>query len=251
MTRRMRLIGFNMVSPSAHHHGMWLHPETQNDLLNPERYEKFARTMEEGFFDGLFFADSVALFGGGDPNSVELSKGVQVGLLDPLALIAIMARATKHIGLGATISTSFLPPYQLARSLATLDVLSGGRIAWNVVTSSSQAEARNFGMDDLLPRDERYDRADEVLEACCALWNSWEDGAFQMDKRTGVCIDPKKVHRVDFKGKYVSTAGPLNVPRSPQGRPVIMQAGASERGREFAAKWAEIIFTFQHDVDSM
>jgi len=154
-----------------------------------------------------------------------------------------MARATKHLGLGATLSTTFFNPYYLARTLASLDHLSGGRACWNVVTSTMNFEAKNFGIGDLPPKEERYDRADEVVEACCALWDCWAEDAWVADKQSGLFIDPAKVHYADYEGRYVRTRGPLTIPRSPQGRPVLMQAGASPRGRDFAARWAEAIFS--------
>lgn len=252
MTRQMHLVAFLLAGPTAHHHGMWRHPETVNAFLDPQIYEHVARVLEQGFFDGLFFADVQGLYNyynGSHATVVE--KGGQMALLDPVPLLAVMARATKHIGLGATLSTSLLNPYQIARTLATLDHLSGGRVAWNVVTSSSAIEARNFGLDGLPPRNERYDRADEVVEACMALWNSWEPDALIIDKASGTFADPSKVRTVDYQGKWSRTVGPLTVPRSPQGHPVIMQAGSSDRGREFAARWSEVIFTLQHDVESM
>jgi len=174
-----------------------------------------------------------------------------MGFLDPLPVLAVMSRVTRHIGLGATLSTTFHNPYQIARTLGTLDVLSKGRMAWNVVSSISNLEARNFGQDELPPRNVRYDRADEVMEACFKLWESWEPDALIVDKESGIFADPSKVHYVDYVGKWIKTRGPLTVPRSPQGHPVIMQAGASDRGRDFAARWSEMIFTLQHSKADM
>ena len=162
-----------------------------------------------------------------------------------------MAAVTSHLGLGATLSTSFHTAYHLARWLASLDALSKGRVAWNVVTSATDLEARNAGLDELPPRDLRYDRADEVLEACFALWNSWDADALVRDKQAGIMSDPTKVHYANYEGRWIKTRGPLSIPRSPQGRPVIMQAGASDRGRDFAARWAEIIFTIQRGEAEM
>jgi FMN-dependent oxidoreductase (nitrilotriacetate monooxygenase family) len=248
----MHLVAFLLSGPTSHHHGMWRHPETDNRFLEPDYYEHIARVLELGKLDALFFADILSLpdFYKGNFDTV-LGYGGQMGLLDPLPLIAIVSRVTKRLGLGVTVSTSFEKPFQLARSLATLDTLSKGRVAWNVVTTSGKAAARNFGIDDHLDRNTRYDRADEVLEACVALWESWEDGALVLDKATGRFAEPSKVHYVNYAGGWESTRGPLTVPRSPQGRPVIMQAGSSPRGREFAARWAEIIFTLQHAKPDM
>ena len=175
----------------------------------------------------------------------------QISFLDPTVVLPVMAAATTHLGLGATLSTSFHTAYHLARWLGSLDAMSGGRVAWNVVTSATELEARNAGMAELPPRGERYDRADEMLEACFALWNSWDADAFVLDKQAGVLADPAKVHYANYQGRWISTRGPLSIPRSPQGRPVIMQAGGSDRGREFAARWAEVIFTAQHGIEDM
>jgi len=246
--RQMHLLAFMMTGPSCHHHGSWRHPETDvEDLLSPERYEHIGRVLEAGKFDGLFFADILGLYDYYN-NSYDtlLRCGGQMSLLDPMLLLPIIARVTEHLGLGVTFSSSFYPPYHLARTIASLDHLSHGRAAWNVVASTGGLEARNFGQDEMLGRTARYDRADEVLEACCALWNSWDEGALLFDKTGGRFADPSKVHYAHYEGKYVKTRGPLTVPRSPQGRPVIMQAGSSDRGRAFGARWGEIIFTLQH-----
>ena len=163
-----------------------------------------------------------------------------------MLVLPLMARVTTHLGLGATLSTTFHPPYLLARMLASLDLLTAGRAAWNVVTSATDMEARNFGMDALPAKDQRYDQADEVLEACDALWTCWDPDALVLDKDSGVFTDPGKVRYADFEGKWVRTRGPLSMPRSPQVRPVLLQAGASPRGREFATRWAEVIFATSH-----
>lgn len=250
-SRRMRLVAFLLAGPTAHHHGMWRHPETDNSFLTPEYYEHIARVLEAGFFDALFFADILALmdFYKGSYETV-LSRGGQMGLLDPMPLAAQMARVTKHIGLGVSVSTSFAHPFHTARSFATMDHMSGGRMAWNIVTTSSSPQWANFGLA-ATPRDQRYDVADEVVEACTRLWDSWEPDALIVDKTSGRFADAGKVHRVDYAGKHIRTRGPLTVPRSPQGWPVLMQAGSSPRGRDFAARWAEMIFTLQHAIPDM
>jgi FMN-dependent oxidoreductase (nitrilotriacetate monooxygenase family) len=249
MSQKMRLVAVPMVSPVVQHHGMWRHPETDNRFLDPASYEHLARVLEQGCFDCVFFADGQGFYAGDD--KLTTSDGSIIPLLDPMQILAIMARVTTHLGLGATLSTTFIPPYLLARYTATLDMISGGRAAWNVVTSTTVLEAQNFGMDDLAARASRYDYADEVLEACFGLWKSWEDGVFIMDKESGRFADFSKVHATNYVGKHVKTRGPLTVPRSPQDHPVIMQAGASERGRQFAARWAEMIFTVQYNLKGM
>jgi FMN-dependent oxidoreductase (nitrilotriacetate monooxygenase family) len=249
----MHLVAYLKTGPTAMHVGGWRHPESSlDDILKPSRYEHIARVLEQGRFDGCFFADLFGLYdihgGSYDP---YVRRGGQISFLDPTVVLPIMAAVTTHLGLGATLSTSFHTPYHLARWLGSLDVVSGGRVAWNVVTSATDLEAQNAGMDELPPREERYDRADEVLEACMALWNSWDEDAFVLDKEAGILADPAKVHYANYQGKWIKTRGPLSIPRSAQGRPVIMQAGASDRGREFAARWAEVVFTIQRGQDEM
>ncbi len=254
MTRRqMHLIGYMIAGPTWHNNGSWRHPESDADrALDPGRYEHFAQILEDGKFDALFFVDVLTLFdtyGGGFAGQV--SGPGQMWFLDPLMLLAAMARKTRHIGLAGTLSTAFYHPFHIARTFGTLDHMSNGRAAWNVVTSANSREAQNFGMDKLMERGARYDHADEVMEACDALWNSWDADAIVYDRERGIYADASKVHYVDYQGKFVRTRGPLPTPRSPQGRPVIMQAGSSERGRQFAARWAEVVFTLQHSKPDM
>jgi FMN-dependent oxidoreductase (nitrilotriacetate monooxygenase family) len=250
--RKMHLVAFLLAGPTAHNHGAWRHPEADLGFFMPQWYEHIARVLEEGRFDSLFFADILGLYDlyGGSFASI-LRCGGQMGLLDPVPLLSIMSRVTTRIGLGATLSATFFPPYHLARSLGTLDLLSGGRVAWNVVASHGNLEAQNFGLDALPPRDTRYDYADEVVEAVCKLWDCWDADALVADKQHGVFVDPTKVRYANYQGRWVKTRGPLTVPRSPQGRPVIMQAGSSPRGRDFAARWGELVFTLQHGKADM
>ncbi len=251
--RQMHLVAYLKTGPTAMHVGGWRHPDsTLDDILDPSRYEHIARLLEAARFDGCFFAD---LFGLYDVHQgsfdAYLRRGGQISFLDPTVVLPVMAAATRHLGLGATLSTSFHNAYHLARWLGSLDVMSKGRVAWNVVTSATDLEAQNAGMTQLPPRDERYDRADEVLEACFALWDGWEPDAFVLDKGRGVLADPGKVRYANYAGKWVRTRGPLSIPRSPQGRPVVMQAGSSDRGRDFAARWAEVVFTIQRGREDM
>lgn len=241
---RMHLLAYLKTGPTANHAGGWRHPAAHlHDIFAPERYEHIARVLEAACFDGCFYADTQGIpdIHGGSFDTY-LRHGGQISYLDPLMVLPLMARATSHLGLGATLSTTFHNPYHLARMLASLDLLSGGRACWNVVTSSTDFEARNYGLDGLPAKQDRYDHADEVLEACCALWDCWQDDALVMDKASGLFIDPAKVRYADYRGREVRTRGPLSVPRSPQGHPVLMQAGSSPRGRAFAARWAEAIF---------
>ena len=250
--RKMHLVAFLKTGPTCHHHGMWRHPESDNDFLDPAWYEHVARVLEKGKFDCLFFADTLGIFdlykGGFD---TMLERGGQMGLLDPMPVLAIMARVTRHIGLGATMSTTYFNPYHIARLLGTLDHLSKG--AWRGTWSRRSTISRRAtsARSGCRIATLRYDRADEVLEACGKLWESWDADALVMDKERGVFADPSKIHYVNYAGRWIKTRGPLTVPRSPQVRPVIMQAGASDRGREFAARWAEMIFTLQHTKADM
>ncbi len=246
--RRMHLVAYLKTGPTANHPGAWRHPEAAlDDIFDPARYEHIARVLEDARFDACFYADTFGLpdIHGGNFDAY-LKHGGQISYLDPLVVLPIMARVTKHLGLGATLSTTLLHPYWIARTLASLDLLSGGRMAWNIVTSATDLEARNFGQDGIAAKHERYDRAEEVVAACNALWESWDDGAIVADREGGVFIDPSKVRYTNYEGRYVRTRGPLAMPRSPQVRPVFMQAGSSDRGRDFAARWAELIFCTPH-----
>ncbi|TIP72319.1 MAG: LLM class flavin-dependent oxidoreductase [Mesorhizobium sp.] len=242
----MKFVAFLMTGPTSHHHGMWRHPETENRFLDPAFWETLARTLEVGRFDGFFFADALCFY-----SETIMARGGQMSLLDPIPLVAMMARATSRIGLGVTISTTFQEPYAIARVLSSLDVLSGGRIAWNIVTSASDQAAQNFGKDAILPRNERYDRAEEVLKVCLDMWTGWADGALVLDKESGDFIDEAKMRRTEIAGKFVGGRGMFTVPPSPQRHPVIMQAGSSPRGRNFAASYAELVFTLQHSLPDM
>ncbi len=251
--RQMHLVAYLKTGPTAMHVGAWRHPDaTLHDILEPSRYEHIARVLEAGFFDGCFFADLFGLYdihkGGFD---TYIGKGGQISFLDPLMVLPLMARATTHLGIGTTLSTTFHNPYNLARMLASLDILSKGRLAWNVVTSATDLEAQNFGIDHIPPKDLRYDQADDFLQACFALWDCWQDGVLVLDKERNVFGDPTRMKYANYEGPFFRTRGPLSIPRSPQGRPVIMQAGASDRGRDFAARWAEAIFSAQRGKENM
>ena len=244
MSRELHLAGFLIASHVTHSHAAWRHPASETDYLGPDYYERVAQTLERGKFDFLFFADLLATpVRYGNDIRVPLSSGTQASAtLDPSLVAAGLASVTEKIGLAITKSTTYFHPYEVARIFATLDHLSRGRAGWNVVTSLNQAEAQNFGIDDHLGHDERYARAHEFLEVAYKLWGSWERDALVQNKESGVFADPDKVHTVDHDGQYFKTRGPLTVPRSPQSRPVIFQAGSSSTGRDFAARWADAIF---------
>lgn len=243
-SRKMHLVAYLKAGPSASYPSTWRHPAaTLDDLFEPERWEQIARVLEAACFDACFFADGLGipdLYKGSFADYV--GRGGQLSLLDPMTLLPMMARATQHLGLGVTLSTSFMPAYILARYLGSLDILSKGRAAWNVVTTARDFEAQNCGMASLPPKEQRYDMADEVMEACDALWTGWDEDALVLDKQGGVFADPAKIRHANYVGRYVGTRGPLSIPRSPQVRPAIMQAGSSPRGRAFAARWAEMLF---------
>jgi FMN-dependent oxidoreductase (nitrilotriacetate monooxygenase family) len=251
--RKMHFVTLICAGPTNHHNGGWRHPAGDGHLvLDAGRYEEIARISERGLFDGVFLVDYQFQQGLEEnaPNLVA-QYGGQMVMLDPLQLLAAMARVTRHIGLTATLSTTFYHAYHIARAFATLDHISGGRAGWNIVTSGNPAEAANHGMDGLKERVSRYDLADEVIEACMALWNTWEADALRFDKTNGIFADPGKVHYVKYDGTMVRTHGGLTTPRPPQGHPVLMQAGSSPRGREFAARWAEVVFTVQNEKSLM
>ncbi|MET0208858.1 MAG: LLM class flavin-dependent oxidoreductase [Burkholderiaceae bacterium] len=248
----MHLAAFALAGPVSGNHGGWRHPGADADILSGEYYARLGRILEQGRFDMLFLADILAV-----PNRFEGSLDSQLRYgalgaqrLDPMIVQSIVAAHTRHLGLASTISTSYFEPYAVARSLATLDHLSGGRAAWNIVTSFQQAEAANFGRTDQLSREERYERADEFLDVTCRLWDSWRDGAVVLDRETPMYADPSRVAPIDHHGKWFNVQGPLNVSRSPQGRPVFIQAGASGRGRDFAARWADVIFVNHSSLES-
>ncbi|HPB89996.1 MAG TPA: LLM class flavin-dependent oxidoreductase [Rugosibacter sp.] len=242
--RQIHLAGFFSAGNVTHSHAAWRHARARKDFTTIDYYQHIARTLERGKFDLLFVPDALAVW---DSYGSNLDVGLQYGgqgavMLEPSAVANVMAAATQHIGIGATVSTTYYPPFHVARVFSTLDQLSGGRAAWNVVTSLNDAEARNFGVSEHLDHDRRYDRADEFLEAVKKLWQSWEEGALVLDKEGGLFADPAKVHYVDHEGEWFKVRGPQQMPRSPQGEPVILQAGLSPRGSAFAGRWAEAIF---------
>jgi FMN-dependent oxidoreductase (nitrilotriacetate monooxygenase family) len=246
MGREMHLIAVGNLGPTAYNMGSWRHPGDP-DFLDSGVWEDLAKTLEEAKFDALFFADGQAPA----DEVAPVERGGLVWLLDPVPVLTNVLRATTHLGVAATISTSFFEPYGLARMLGTIDYLSGGRLAWNVVTSSHDAEAQRYSMDHLPGRDARYARATEVLESCFQLWDSFPADAMVVDRKSGEFIDRSKLKYFEYGGEYVQTRGPLYVPQSPQGRPIIMQAGASDIGREFAASFADIIFMNQFRPEDM
>jgi FMN-dependent oxidoreductase (nitrilotriacetate monooxygenase family) len=244
MTRQMTLVGFMQAGNVTVYSGSWRYPSADLSFLSMDYYQRIARTLEQGKFDLVFFDDRLAMPGVyGNSVADAVRYGARPVKLDLTAVLGGIISATSRIGVGATYSTTYYDPFHVARTFATLDHLSAGRAAWNVVTSVNDSEAQNFGLETHLAHDERYDRAQEFLEAVAALWDSWDDDALVMDRESGEFANPDKVHEVNHVGKWFQVRGPLTVPRTPQGRPAILQAGSSGRGREFAAEWADLIFT--------
>ncbi|MDR3512548.1 MAG: LLM class flavin-dependent oxidoreductase [Caulobacteraceae bacterium] len=243
--RKIRLGAF--IHSVGHHLAAWRHPDVDPaDLIRFEHYKRITLAAEGAGFDAVFFADNVALAGGSLEQS---SRAPQVYYWEPLTLLAALAPLTERIGLIATVSSTYMPPYHLARKFASLDHLSGGRAGWNLVTSGSDAEARNFGLDHQLGHADRYDRAAEYVEVVKGLWDTWDDDAFLFDKEAQRFFDPAKVRRLDHLGKHYAVRGPLQSARPIQGHPVIVQAGSSDDGRALAAASAEVVFTAQQSLD--
>lgn len=246
--KKIHIAQFLVHGPSYHSLAMWRHPRTEfsgDAWREPELYQHIARTCERGLFDMVFFADlnyiSDTFQGSLEP---ALRYAAQAPEHDPIPLISWMGAVTTRIGLGATFSTSNQHPFYAARLWATLDHLTKGRAAWNVVTSINENQAANYGAS----RDDaelRYDKAYEFMQVCQELWNSWDEDAVVMDKENAVFVDASKVRRIDFEGRFFKSRGPLNVTRSPQNGPAILQAGTSAKGLEFAAKYADGIFAIQ------
>ncbi len=233
--------------PTGNHVASWLDETSQVDAgTNFRHYVELAQTAERGKFDLMFLADALAVR---DGRSEALRRWPQyMAYFEPLTLLSAISTATSNLGLVATATTSYNEPYNVARKFASLDLISGGRAGWNIVTSSNQSEAYNFGREAHYEHDARYDRAVEFAEVVKGLWQSWEDDAFIRDRSTQMYYDPAKLHELNHKGEHFSVKGPLNVARSPQGQPVLFQAGSSEIGRELAARTAEAVFTPQHVI---
>ena len=245
MTRPMLLNAFDMMVPVHQSPGLWRHPESGASRFDTlEYWTTLARTLEEGGFASLFLADIPGVYDVyGQGTDATARGGVQYPVLDPLVLVPAMAAVTERLGFGVTASVTYEAPYLLARTFATLDHVTGGRVAWNVVTSYQDSAARNLGMERQLPHDERYDRADEYLEVMYKLFEaSFEPGAVRADAEAGVFVDPARVHPIDHRGRYFSVPGQALAHPGPQGTPYLFQAGASRRGQQFALDHAEAIF---------
>jgi FMN-dependent oxidoreductase (nitrilotriacetate monooxygenase family) len=250
---KAHLLGFSQHGVNSHATGMWRHPKDKVnwDYARPEYWQHMARTMERGLFDAMFIADELAPYNTYANSSDETVRwAVQCPTHEPSTIVPIISTATKHLGVGITLSTAFEHPYSMSRRLSSLDHLSSGRIAWNIVSSYSKSEWEAYGAE-LTERAARYDQLEEYMEVCYKLWDSWEPDAVVADKINGIYADPSKVHEVNHQGHYYRCRGRHFCTPSPQGRPVMWQAGSSPRGRDFAAKHAEAIFAVHPNVQRM
>lgn len=241
MTARTLHLNIN-VNSSGRHPASWRAQPDPLGFLDPAYFENIGRLAERGRLDAVFFSD------GYDYGAPKVARPWQA--LDPLVALTAVARVTAHVGLVATVSSTFNHPVNIARRIASLDHVSGGRVAWNVVATRAPGAAKLFGLEELPDHDTRYERADEVVQVVRALWDAWEDGALIGDQESGVFADPSKIHPVEFHGAHVRVEGVLNVPRSPQGRPVILQAGGSPQGVDLAAKHADAVFCVNHTIEA-
>ena len=250
MTRQMVMVGFLQAQNCTNLPSSWRHPESRTDATSADFYAEIGRVLEAGKFHMSFFDDRFAMpdrYGGDHSHTVEY--GIRCVKMDPVVTMMAMGLATNRMGIASTGSTTYFEPFDVARTFATADLMLNGPVGWNVVTSVNDGEAQNMGREEHLEHDARYDRADEFMEVVLGHWDSWDDDALIIDKKSGRFADPKKVRRLDHKGKFFKSRGPFTVPRSPQGHPVIIQAGASGRGKRFAGRWGEVIFASAHTTE--
>ena len=248
--RKIIMVGFMQAQNCSNYPASWRHHQSAGDFLTPDYYQRIARALEDGKFHLGFFDDRLALpdiYGADHKEAVK--NGIRVVKMDPVPILATMAMSTKNLGLAATISTTYYNAFHIARTMMTLDHMTGGRAGWNVVTSLNDSEAFNMGAAGTIEHDRRYDRADELMTNIIDMWGAWDSDAILFDKENGVFADPEKVRSYDFQGEWFQTRGTFTVPPSPQGHPVIVQAGQSGRGRQFACEWGEVIFTIQNNVE--
>ncbi|MNI08213.1 Nitrilotriacetate monooxygenase component A [compost metagenome] len=238
-----RMILNLVLQNSGSHKGAWRHESAQlNEIHDIKQYQRIAQKAEAARIDSLFIPDGLSI-------EVKAVQHSPIFGFEPLTLLASIATVTERIGLIATVSTTFNEPYNIARLFASLDHISGGRAGWNIVTTGVERTAFNFGLPQLPPHTERYERAREFTEVALKLWNSWDSNALEQDKASGVYAQVDKVHDIHHEGNYYSVRGALNIMRSPQGRPLLIQAGASEDGKNLAAEFAELIFTIQQSIE--
>ena len=249
MTNKMMRLALFLFP--GQHLGVWRLADAIPELdVGIEHYVRAAQLAEEAKLDAIFFEDQAAV-----PRSNDILRGDVYGAahpraihFDPMMVLPALAMHTKHLGLAATSTATYNEPYNVARRFASIDFISNGRAGWNLVTSFNEHEAQNFGLEAHVEHDARYERASEFIDVVTGLWDSWEDGAILRDKEKGVYFDVAKMHFLQHEGKFFKVRGPLTMGRSPQGRPVIFQAGSSEPGRQLAARTADVIFTLQTDM---
>lgn len=239
--RRMRMGAF--LTHTGQHIAAWRHPDVAPDCgTNLNEFIRIVKEAERGLFDMMFLADNAGIWA----RDMDCDgRSSRAGYFEPITLLSALAAVTKRIGFVATATTTFNEPYNVARKYASLDHISHGRAGWNLVTSANEAEAFNFNFDQHMPHAERYARAREFAEVVLGLWDSWEDDALIRDQASGRFFHPDKLHKLNHEGRYFKVQGPLNVPRTPQGRPVLVQAGSSDAGIDLAAYCADVVFTAQ------
>ncbi|WP_145145103.1 LLM class flavin-dependent oxidoreductase [Roseomonas gilardii] len=234
----------------GYHSAAWRHPDVPaSGAMRFDHFVRVAQAAERGLFDMVFLADGIGIRGHDKPEGALARSNLNVEL-EPLTLLSALAPVTRHIGLVATASTTYNEPYHIARKFASLDHISGGRAGWNIVTSWSDAEAWNFNREKHLEYETRYERAREFVDVVTGLWNSWDEGAFLHDKESGLFYDESKLHTLNHHGQHFSVRGPLSVDRTPQGRPILVQAGASPQGQDIAAAVADVVFAAQQDLEA-
>jgi FMN-dependent oxidoreductase (nitrilotriacetate monooxygenase family) len=242
MTQRKMHLGLS-IRALGYAQAPWRHPDVKSDgQIDYDSFLRVAKAAEAAKFDMIFFADNVGYIGGDNPAG-SIAYTNRVVELDPLILLSALAANTRHLGLVATASTTFNDPYQIARRFSSLDHVSGGRAAWNVVTSFNDAEAKNFSLEQMPPYEERHERAEEFVQVVEGLWDGWETDALVLDKASGRFVDPDRMHVLNHRGRFFQVRGPLTCPRSPQGRPVLVQAGDGEPARRIAASHADLVYT--------
>ena len=248
--RQMILVGFLQAQNCTNLASSWRHPQSRTDSWSPDFYRHIGRVLEAGKFHLGFFDDRLSMpdmYGRNHAHTV--AHGIRCVKLDAVTVLTVMGMTTERLGLGATYSTSYYEPFHVARVFGTLDLMTKGRAAWNVVTSLNDGEAQNMGREEVIGHDARYDRADEFMEIVLGHWDTWEDDAIVQDKASGLFAKPDKVRRLDYEGRYYRSRGPFTVPRSAQGHPVIIQAGSSGRGKTFGARWGEVIFVVYPNIE--
>jgi len=242
MIQPLRQLHLNLfILSTGHHESSWRHPDAMPRMATDlGYYQRLAQTAERGKMDSIFLAEKYRL--------AKTTKYRVIPQMEAFTLLSAIAAVTERIGLTATASTTYNEPYHIARKLASLDHISGGRAGWNIVTSTGDATARNFSRNEHMGHRERYERGREFVEVVKRLWDSWGEGSLVIDKETGIYANMDRIHGADYQGYHFSVQGALNIPRSPQRYPVLVQAGSSEDGKEFAAQFAEVVFTVQHTM---